>query len=159
MGYKYKSVVDQYTIDMFTNFLDSAFEEPKYKLTPPKPEPAPKIRFHYFKNNFNESTSGVITVASIVTKSNEIVFTVAFCSPEDNFNKSVGRDIALERWKNEENIFVADIADINSQEVRIAILSSLLTNINTVPKWAKYIIYNNMYNLMVNKNRCLAHGC
>jgi hypothetical protein len=107
-------------------------------------------KFQHIRPNFHrgndDNHQGAITVASnldvdpITGIPNTLEFAVSFCSPKDNFNKELGRKIALIRAQNQDTNYYRKIPLSGNRKLKRYEISDLITATvfatMRIPRWA-----------------------
>ena len=78
------------------------------------------IKFFYVRKENGSGKEGVATIATlIVSDGDESIVRIgaSFCSPKDQFNKRIGRAMALERMAKDETAIVATFEGHSSESV------------------------------------------
>lgn len=116
-------------------------------------------KFHHIYNPINHKTFGSMTILTSIQYNDShptlppfsILYSIAFCSPNDHFNKKIGRNIAIHRVNNNESQFtgITNPKTPKHNDIILSILCDLIAY-NNYPDWAKKLILNNIITLSFN---------
>jgi hypothetical protein len=104
-------------------------------------------KFHHIRpGTYHNNNAGVITIASNLNKDpitgypNQLEFAVSFCSPKDNFSKTVGRNIAMIRATDKDKYYYRSIPlQLNRKLTHYDITNLIVSTIfgtMKIPRWA-----------------------
>lgn len=130
----------------FPHSLEGIFDQ---LMETPRPEPKKSkrvydgVKFSYYgETGMAKNHGGIITIACIFDKSNKIVhYGIAFCSPNDVYNKEKGKEIAFKDLNN--RLALVSVSKNRHHNVLAKVLADVYA-VSYAPSWAKGMITNSL---------------
>jgi len=106
----------------------------------------------FYVGNKTSSKSGVLTAVSEIQPNGKLKIAFAFCSPKDQFNRKIGRKIALGRLTCDRSSFITDFTGHSSNDI-----CKIFNEYNSHPGSGVYIPRLWKNRVLVSTNKGIAY--
>ena len=113
----------------------------------------PKVKYQYLFAEedgrfYCKNHHGVITIATVLKNDGGMEYALSFCSPEDVYDKPMGKDISLNRLL-DKPYRIRHIHTIKHRHISFQIFTDMINNVN-LPSWAGQVLEFNLNKLLKN---------